>query len=136
MPSNETSRFTYVTFIRTTPEQLWEAITKAEKTKQYFYGTAVESDWKVGASVRHIGPNGQVNLDGKVNSRAVDVWRAGDPDRLDAYLAGAGVEVLFIGNGHREDIYRSHPPRGFHQVARVEHLEVWVRDDRSACVSR
>jgi uncharacterized protein YndB with AHSA1/START domain len=56
----------YEVFIRTTPEKLWEAITRAEKTKQYFYGTAVESDWKVGSSVRHMGPNGQVNLDGKV----------------------------------------------------------------------
>lgn len=56
----------YEVFIRTTPEKLWNAITTPEMTKQYFYGTAVQSDWKVGSSVRHMGPNGQVNLDGKV----------------------------------------------------------------------
>jgi len=56
----------YEVYIRTTPEKLWEAITQAEKTRQYFYGTAVESEWKVGASVRHMGRNGEVNLDGKV----------------------------------------------------------------------
>jgi len=56
----------YEVYIRTTPEKLWEAITRPEKTKLYFYGTAVESDWKVGSSVRHLGPDRQVNLDGKV----------------------------------------------------------------------
>jgi uncharacterized protein YndB with AHSA1/START domain/DNA-binding transcriptional ArsR family regulator len=56
----------YEVYIRTTPAKLWEAITKGEQTRQYFYGTTVESDWKVGSSVRHMGANGQVNLDGKV----------------------------------------------------------------------
>ncbi|HKQ56719.1 MAG TPA: SRPBCC family protein [Candidatus Eisenbacteria bacterium] len=56
----------YEVYIRTTPEKLWNAITRPEMTQQYFYGTAVESDWKVGSSVRHLGANGEVNLDGKV----------------------------------------------------------------------
>jgi len=56
----------YEVYIKTTPDKLWEAITRGEMTQQYFYGTKVESDWKVGSSVRHMGPNGQVNLDGKV----------------------------------------------------------------------
>src|SRR5262245_56815426 len=56
----------YEVYIKTTAEKLWEAITNGEKTQQYFYGTKVESDWKVGSSVRHMGANGQVNLDGKV----------------------------------------------------------------------
>jgi uncharacterized protein YndB with AHSA1/START domain len=56
----------YEVYIRTTPEKLWEAITSGEKTQQFFYGTKVESDWKVGSAVRHVAPNGEVNLDGKV----------------------------------------------------------------------
>jgi uncharacterized protein YndB with AHSA1/START domain len=56
----------YEVYIRTTPEKLWEAITRGEKTQQYFYGTKVESDWKVGSTVRHMSANGEVNLDGKV----------------------------------------------------------------------
>jgi uncharacterized protein YndB with AHSA1/START domain/DNA-binding transcriptional ArsR family regulator len=56
----------YEIYIRTTPEKLWEAITRPEMTRQYFYGSAVESEWKVGAAVRHMGANGNVNLDGKV----------------------------------------------------------------------
>ena len=37
------SRFVYVTYIRTTPKALWEAITKSEWTRQYYYGADVEA---------------------------------------------------------------------------------------------
>jgi uncharacterized protein YndB with AHSA1/START domain len=32
----------YSVFIRATPEQIWEAITKPEFTEQYFYGARIE----------------------------------------------------------------------------------------------
>jgi uncharacterized protein YndB with AHSA1/START domain len=41
--------FVYVTYIETTPEQLWEALTSSEFTKRYWFGTEVRSDWKVGS---------------------------------------------------------------------------------------
>lgn len=56
----------YEIYIRTSPEKLWEAITEPEMTRQFFYANDVESDWKVGSPVRHKGPDGKVNLDGKV----------------------------------------------------------------------
>ncbi len=56
----------YEIYIRTSPEKLWEAITRPELTRQYFYANDVESDWKVGSPVRHKDANGKVNLDGKV----------------------------------------------------------------------
>ena len=43
------SRFVYVTYIRTTPEKLWAALTKAEFIKQYWFGMSLETDWKVGS---------------------------------------------------------------------------------------
>lgn len=43
------STFVYVTYIRTTPEALWHALTDREFTRQYWLGATVESDWKVGA---------------------------------------------------------------------------------------
>jgi len=55
----------YEVYIRTTPEKLWEAITRPEMSRQYFYGNDVESDWKVGSSVRHT-KEGKVSLEGKV----------------------------------------------------------------------
>ena len=47
----EPIEFIYATFIRTTPEKLWAALTDPEFTKQYWGGTSVESDWKVGSPV-------------------------------------------------------------------------------------
>ena len=41
--------FVYVTYIETTPDKLWEALTRSEFTRQYWFGTEVRSDWKVGS---------------------------------------------------------------------------------------
>lgn len=43
--------FVYVTYIRTSPEKLWRALTDGEFTQRYWSGRRVESDWKVGARV-------------------------------------------------------------------------------------
>ena len=37
------------------PSKVWEALTKPELVKQYFFGTQVASDWKVGSSVTYSG---------------------------------------------------------------------------------
>jgi DNA-binding transcriptional ArsR family regulator/uncharacterized protein YndB with AHSA1/START domain len=39
----------FTIYIKTTPERLWEAITTSEFTTQYYYASAVESDWKQGS---------------------------------------------------------------------------------------
>ncbi|UPK36736.1 SRPBCC family protein [Bradyrhizobium sp. 186] len=41
--------FVYVTYIETTPEKLWEALTNSAFTRQYWFDTEVHSDWKVGS---------------------------------------------------------------------------------------
>ena len=46
------SKFVYVTYIRTTPEKLWHALTTPEIIKQYRFGMSVESEWKVGSTWR------------------------------------------------------------------------------------
>ena len=46
MPKPE---FIYVSYIETTPEKLWEALTSSEFTKRYWWDTSVVSDWKVGS---------------------------------------------------------------------------------------
>ena len=46
MPKPE---FVYVTYIETTPEKLWEALTDSEFTKRYWFNTEVKSDWKLGS---------------------------------------------------------------------------------------
>lgn len=39
----------YEIFIKTTPEQLWEAIVNPQIRAKYNFGAAVSSEWKVGA---------------------------------------------------------------------------------------
>jgi uncharacterized protein YndB with AHSA1/START domain/DNA-binding transcriptional ArsR family regulator len=56
----------YEIYIRTTPQKLWDAITNPDVTRQYFYGSAVKSDWKVGSPVEHLGGDGKAMLEGKV----------------------------------------------------------------------
>jgi uncharacterized protein YndB with AHSA1/START domain len=43
-------KFVYVTYIRTTPEKLWAALTNPETIRKYWFGITAESDWKPGSS--------------------------------------------------------------------------------------
>ena len=60
------SRFVYVTFIKTTPEALWSALTTADFMKQYWFGIAIESDWAVGSPWKMVRENGDVTDTGEV----------------------------------------------------------------------
>ena len=46
------SKFVYVTYIRTTPEKIWRALTVGRVTQQY-WGMENVSDWKRGSQWRH-----------------------------------------------------------------------------------
>ncbi len=41
----------YKTTIKATIEKVWDALTKAEMVKQYFFGTELITDWKVGKEI-------------------------------------------------------------------------------------
>jgi uncharacterized protein YndB with AHSA1/START domain len=41
--------FVYVTYIETTLEKLWDALTKSEFSERYWWGTKILSNWKVGS---------------------------------------------------------------------------------------
>lgn len=75
-----TSKFVYVTYIRTTPEKLWDALRMPEFTRQYFFGVTQESDWKAGSSWKMVGENGTTTDAGEVleidpPKRLVLKWR-------------------------------------------------------------
>ncbi len=59
-------RFVYVTFIRTTPEKLWDALTKPEFTRQYWFGSSLDSAWGRDSSWQIKTPDGRVTDHGKV----------------------------------------------------------------------
>ena len=48
----ETTEFVYATFIRTTPEKLWEALTNGNFSEKYWFGFRVEFELKAGGTVR------------------------------------------------------------------------------------
>jgi uncharacterized protein YndB with AHSA1/START domain len=54
------STFVYVTYIRTTPDELWSALTDEEFMKQYWFGNSCQSQWTPGSSwtMRH--PDGRI----------------------------------------------------------------------------
>lgn len=83
------SSFVYVTFIRSTPEKVFEAITQPEVARRY-WGHENVSDWKPGSRWEHVRANAErtVNIVGKVveatpPSRLVITWaspaQADDP---------------------------------------------------------
>ena len=74
------SRFVYVTYIRTTPEKLWRALIEPEFTRQFWCETRQESEWKPGASWQMKIPDGRVSDSGEVleiepHRRLVLKWR-------------------------------------------------------------
>ncbi len=48
----------YVHRIKATPEKIWQALTDPAFTARYWYGTRVESDWKVGSPITFVKPEG------------------------------------------------------------------------------
>lgn len=75
----------YVSFIRTTPQKLWDAITKPEFAREYWDGGANVSDWKKGSKWKHLkkGENEPTCVAGEVlesvpPTRLVLSWA--DPD--------------------------------------------------------
>lgn len=51
MTPTDRPSFVYVTYVRTTPEELWRALTDPDFTQRYWGGTRVVSDWTVGSRV-------------------------------------------------------------------------------------
>jgi uncharacterized protein YndB with AHSA1/START domain len=74
------SRFVYVIYIRTTQQQLWDALRLPEFTRQYWCATTQDCDWTVGASWKMMIPDGRVGDAGEVleidpPNRLVLSWR-------------------------------------------------------------
>jgi uncharacterized protein YndB with AHSA1/START domain len=56
----------YNIYIASTPEKVWEALTTAELSRQYFFGNAVEVDLKVGGAFIVRAPDGSLHIGGEV----------------------------------------------------------------------
>lgn len=97
-----TDRFVYVTYIRTTPEKLWEALTSAAFTREYWWGMFLESDWKKGS------PWAMKFADGRPNTTG-EVLESDPPRRL----------VLDWHNEYNVDVVGNDPARATFEIEQI-----------------
>jgi uncharacterized protein YndB with AHSA1/START domain len=63
---SDQSSFVYVTFIRTTPERLWSALTSPDFMKEYWLGNHIKTEWRAGARWELLFPDGRVADTGEI----------------------------------------------------------------------
>ena len=66
MTETAKSSFVYVTYIRTTPEKLWAALTTSEFMTKYWFGMKIDTDWKTGSPWKLAFPDGRVADAGEI----------------------------------------------------------------------
>lgn len=81
-PMSEVPRQVYQVFIKASPEQIWEAITKPEFTASYFFGSRVQTTGKVNSPIRHFAAHSDELwgddsiLESEPPRRLVHTWRS------------------------------------------------------------
>jgi uncharacterized protein YndB with AHSA1/START domain/DNA-binding transcriptional ArsR family regulator len=87
-PMADRPSYVYVTYIESTPERVWDALTDADLTAQ-FWGHSNVSDWQVGSGWEH------VRVDGSGIADVVGSVLAADPPRR--------LTITFDGPGSQAD---------------------------------
>jgi len=90
----------YTIYIASTPEKVWQALTSAEFSRQYFSGFAIEADLKVGGAFIARAPDGSVHIGGEVIEcdpprRLTVTWNVNWPalvEKLGPTLVTYGIE--------------------------------------------
>ncbi|AYY12179.1 MarR family transcriptional regulator [Actinobacteria bacterium YIM 96077] len=84
--------FVYTTYINTTPERLWQALTDPAFTRRYWGGVALESDWTVGSPVKwqnapgeEFKDLGQVVLESDPYRRLSYSWHTYQPEHAELF---------------------------------------------------
>jgi uncharacterized protein YndB with AHSA1/START domain/DNA-binding transcriptional ArsR family regulator len=91
------TEFVYTTYINTTPERLWHALTDPAFTRRY-WGTTFESDWRVGSTMTWkqngvaIADPAQVVLESEPYRRLAYSWHTFTPEFAES--VGLSDEVL------------------------------------------
>lgn len=60
------SAFVYVTYIRSTPEKIWAALTEAESQKAFWFGMRGESTYRAGSPWRLVAEDGRIMDQGEI----------------------------------------------------------------------
>jgi uncharacterized protein YndB with AHSA1/START domain/DNA-binding transcriptional ArsR family regulator len=106
MTSTTSTEFVYTTYIRTTPERLWQALTDPAFTRRY-WSLAMESDWAKGSpftvilepsGVRIADPE-QVVLESEPYRRLAYTWHTFTPEWAENYGIGEEQRAAFAAEG-------------------------------------
>jgi DNA-binding transcriptional ArsR family regulator/uncharacterized protein YndB with AHSA1/START domain len=85
-PTVNKPSFVYTTYIRTTPELLWQALTDPAFTQRYFWRATFQTDWKAGSTMRWdllgvtIADPEQVVLESDPYRRLAYTWHSFTPE--------------------------------------------------------
>ena len=55
-----------ITYIRSAPQRVWEALTRSEYTRQFFFGRTIEGDFSKGSTWRLVMEDGRTDVEGEV----------------------------------------------------------------------
>ena len=100
--------FVYTTYIETSAEKLWHALTDGDFTERYWFGHRVTSDWKVGSPYRFTHPARPSRVEGKV--------LISDPPRQLAYTWDACSDE----SKHERNLARDVRPRTARQYRQID----------------
>ena len=112
--------FVYVTYIKTTPDKLWEALTSSEFSRRYWFGTELRSDFKVGSPFALV-------MGGKVTDTG-EILEADRPRRLsytfkheldDEMRKEGATKVVFTLEPHGELVKLTLTHEGFTKESRL-----------------
>lgn len=98
------SRFSYVSYIRATPEKVWDALTSVEAMKTYFFGLPFEAELKAGGTWRRFFPDGKLMTEGEIleynpPSRLVLSWLNQEPEKKAEGFSRCVMELEASGAG-------------------------------------
>jgi uncharacterized protein YndB with AHSA1/START domain len=100
------SEFVYVSYIATTPERLWAALTGGDFTRKYWFGRRIESDWQVGSPVRFFDGDGKIVTDDGV------VLASEPPRRLSYTFQPVNMAPTGTLQGHSRVTFTLEPAEG------------------------
>ena len=112
--------FVYVTYIKTTPDKLWEALTSSEFSRRYWFGTELRSDFKIGSPFALV-------MGGKVTDSG-EILEADRPRRLsytfkheidDEMRKESATKVVFTLEPHGELVKLTLIHEGFAQESKL-----------------
>lgn len=112
--------FVYVTYIKTTPDKLWEALTSSEFSRRYWFGTELRSSFKVGSPFALV-------MGGKVTDSG-EILEADRPRRLsytfrheldDEMRKEGATKVVFTLEPHGELVKLTLTHEGFAKDSRL-----------------